>query len=371
MSETRFFEPPSGLTIGEIVALTGAQPRAGTDLSIRITNVAPLNMASSGDITYVESNKYLDRLATTRAGACLLGSKHAAKAPESMIVLVSREPHRDFTAVARKMYSNALRPTSLFDGPGVAPGAFVHPTAKIGAGVAVDPGAVVGPRAEIGSGTVIGPGAVIGPKVRIGRDCSIGASSTITHSTVGDRVIIHPGCRIGQDGFGYVPTAKGHVKVPQIGSVAIQDDVEIGAGTTIDRGGLRDTVIGEGTKIDNLVQIAHNVVIGRHCIIVAQCGISGSVTIEDFVVLGARVGVIPHMTIGKGAQIAARSSVAKPVPPGVRWGGSPAKPMRQWFREMMTLERLALQTDTVESPSISGDDGQAVNAPRTAPSRTE
>ena len=131
-------------------------------------------------------------------------------------------------------------------------------------------------------------------------------------------------------------------------------------------------MIGEGTKIDNLVQIAHNVVIGRHCIIVAQCGISGSVTIEDFVVLGARVGIIPHMTVGKGAQIAARSSVAKPVPPGVRWGGAPAKPMRQWFREMMTLERLAMQqTDTVESPSISGDGAPATDAPATAPSRTE
>ena len=133
----------------------------------------------------------------------MLGSKHAAQAPDGMIALVSREPHRDFTAVARKMYSNALQPTSLFDGAGVAPGAFVHPTARIGAGAAVDPGAVIGPRAEIGSGTVIGPGAVIGPKVRIGRDCSIGASSTLTHASLGDRVIIHPGCRIGQDGFGY------------------------------------------------------------------------------------------------------------------------------------------------------------------------
>jgi UDP-3-O-[3-hydroxymyristoyl] glucosamine N-acyltransferase len=201
--------------------------------------------------------------------------------------------------------------------------------------------------------------------VRIGRDCSIGAGTTLTHSTVGDRVIIHPGCRIGQDGFGYVPTAKGHVKVPQIGGVAIHDDVEIGAGTTVDRGGLRDTVIGEGTKIDNLVQIAHNVQIGRHCIIVAQSGISGSVTIEDFAVLGARVGVIPHMTIGKGSQIAARSSVAKPVPPGARVGGAPAKPMRQWLRELYTLEKLAAQGDRVESPPIAGDIADTPGGERT------
>jgi UDP-3-O-[3-hydroxymyristoyl] glucosamine N-acyltransferase len=149
----------------------------------------------------------------------------------------------------------------------------------------------------------------------------------------------------------------------------IQDDVEIGAGTTIDRGAMRDTVIGEGTKIDNLVQIAHNVVIGRHCIIVGQCGIAGSVTIEDFVVLGARVGILSHLTIGKGAQIAARSSVARPVPPGVRWGGTPAKPVRQWIREMATVEKLAARTDTVESPPLS-DTEQGEDAPSIAPSRT-
>jgi UDP-3-O-[3-hydroxymyristoyl] glucosamine N-acyltransferase len=365
MTESRFFEPPAGLTVGEIVALTGAQPRAGTDLSIRITNVAPLDMAGSGDLSYVESNKYLDRLKTTRAGACLIGARHEPHAPKGMVVLVSRDPHHDFTVVARRMYANALRPASLFECDGIAPNAHVHPTARIDSGVTVDPGAVIGPRAEIGAGTAIGPGAVVGPRVRIGRDCSIGAGSTLTHATVGDRVIVHPGCRIGQDGFGYVPTAKGHVKVPQIGSVVIQDDVEIGAGTTIDRGALRDTVIGEGTKIDNLVQIAHNVQIGRHCIIVAQTGISGSVTIEDFVVLGARVGVIPHMTIGKGAQIAARSSVAKPVPPGARWGGAPAKPMRQWFRELYTLEKLAAQTERMESPPIAGDVAGTPDSERT------
>ena len=357
------------MTIGEIVALTGAQPRPGTDLSHRVTNVAPLDMAGSGDISFVESTKYLDRLKTTRAGACLIPERFEAQAPDDVILLRSREPHRDFTVVARQMYSYALRPASLFDHTGVAAGAQVHPSAKIDRGATVDPGAVVGPRAEIGAGTVIAASAVIGPKVRIGRDCSIGANSTITHATIGDRVIVHPGCNIGQDGFGYVPSAKGHIKVPQIGGVVIQDDVEIGAGTTIDRGGLRDTVIGQGTKIDNLVQIAHNVVIGRHCIIVAQSGISGSVTIEDFVVLGARVGVIPHMTIGKGAQIAARSSVARPVPPGVRWGGAPAKPVRQWFREMTTLERIAARSETVESPPIS-DASQGDDAPASAPTRS-
>ena len=367
MSESRFFEPPSGMTIGEIVALTGAQPQAGTDLSHRVSNIAPLEKAGSGDLSYVESSKYLDRLKSTRAGACFMIERFEAAAPESVIVLRSREPHRDFTNVARKMFEHALLPSSLYGSAGIATGTFVHPSAKIDASAIVDPGAVVGPRAEIGAGTVIAAGAVIGPLVRIGRDCSIGAGSTITHTTVGDRVIVHPGCHIGQDGFGYVPGAKGHVKIPQIGGVVIGDDVEVGAGTTIDRGGMRDTTIGEGTKIDNLVQIGHNVMIGRHCIIVAQTGISGSVTIEDFVMLGGRVGIAPHVTVGKGAKLVAGAGVISDIPPGQTYGGFPAIPRRRWMRQHAMLDRLATRHKTIDSPSIS--EGQADDAPATAPTR--
>ena len=205
----------------------------------------------------------------------------------------------------------------------------------------VDPGAVIGPRAEIGSGTVIGPCAVIGPGVRIGRRCSIGANSSIMHALIGDRVIIHPGCRIGQDGFGYVLGPVGHTKVPQIGRVIVQDDVEIGAQTAIDRGSVRDTVIGEGTKIDNLVQIGHNCWIGRHCVLAGATGIAGSATFGDFVVLAAGAGVGDHLTIGEGAQIAARSTVYQDMPAGARWAGIRAKPVRQWLRELAILERLA------------------------------
>jgi UDP-3-O-[3-hydroxymyristoyl] glucosamine N-acyltransferase len=207
--------------------------------------------------------------------------------------------------------------------------------------VLIDPAAVIGPNAEIGAGTIIGAGSVIGPEVRIGRACAIGASATVINALIGDRVIIHSGCRIGQDGFGYLMGAKGHQKVPQVGRVVIQDDVEIGANTTIDRGASRDTVIGEGSKIDNLVQVGHNVVIGRNCVIVAQTGLSGSTTLGDHVVLGARVGTNNHVSIGEGAQIAAISIVNDDVPPGARWGGTPAKPVKLWFREMKILEQMA------------------------------
>jgi UDP-3-O-[3-hydroxymyristoyl] glucosamine N-acyltransferase len=191
--------------------------------------------------------------------------KHA---PKTLVVLRTREPYRAFVAVARSLFPNSLRPSSLFEAQGVAAGAFVHSSAKVESGAIIDPGAMIGPRAEIGTRTVIGANAAIGPDVCIGRECTISAGCSITHAVVGDRVIIHTGCRIGQDGFGFLLGARGHQKIPQVGRVIIQDDVEIGAGTTVDRGGIRDTVIGEGTKIDNLVQIGRRD--GRPCIIVAR-----------------------------------------------------------------------------------------------------
>jgi UDP-3-O-[3-hydroxymyristoyl] glucosamine N-acyltransferase len=196
---------------------------------------------------------------------------------------------------------------------------------------------------------------VVGPNARIGRDCSIGAGATLMHCLLGDRVIIHPGCHIGQDGFGYVVDKGTHMKVPQIGRVIIQDDVEIGAGTTVDRGGIRDTVIGEGTKIDNLVQVGHNVSIGRHCIIVSQTAMAGSSTLEDYVVIGGRCTLNNHVTVREGAQIAATSNVNTDVPAGARYGGTPAKPVKQWFREMLLVERLAQENRNGGSPASPDD----------------
>ena len=354
MSDAKFVPDVAPLSLGEIAELTGAVLAPGADDRLRIGNIAALDRAGPGDLAFLDSVKYAGQLRETRASACLTSVRFEKQAPAHVAVLRAREPYRAFITVARKLFPSMLRPTSVFATTGIAPGATIHPSARLEAGVTIDPGVVIGPQAEVGSGTLIAANAVIGPAVRIGRDCTVGAGTSITHSLVGDRVIIHAGCRIGQDGFGFLMGAGGHLKVPQIGRVIIQDDVEIGAGSTIDRGAIRDTVIGEGTKIDNLVQIGHNVVIGRHCVIVAQTGISGSSTLEDFVALGARVGVTNHVTIGEGAQIAAISIVGGDVPPGARWGGTPAKPVKQWLREVKVLENLAQN----RRASDDGDDEQ-------------
>ncbi len=327
-------------TVAEIVAWTGAKPGDGADLGSRIRSVAPLDQAGPGAIAFLDNPKYSASLSATRATACFVPERYAGQIPRGTIALITAEPYRAFAVVLGKLHPGALRPGSLFGTGGVSPGSVVHPDARLESNVIVDPGAVIGPRAEIGAGSVIGAHCVIGPDVRIGRDCSIGAQTTIVNTLVGNRVIVHPGARIGQDGFGFAMGPGGHLKVPQIGRVVVQDDVEIGANTTIDRGSNRDTVIGEGAKIDNLVQIGHNVTIGRHCVIVSQTGISGSTTLGDFAVTGGQVGLAGHLTVGSGAQIGAKSGVMNDIPAGERWFGIPAQSAREQFRLHATLRRL-------------------------------
>lgn len=340
MNDPVFFRRAGAPTVADVLEWTGARAPEGADLSVPVLGVAPLEAAGPGDLVFLDNPKYAGALATTRAAACLLSRAFVARAPVGTIALEVGDPYRAFAIALGKLYPEALRPASLFGSVGVSPGAAVHPEARLEDGVIVDPGAVIGMGAVIGAGSVIGANAVVGANVRIGRQCSIGAHVTLQHALVGDRVILHPGVRVGQDGFGFAMGPGGHLKVPQVGRVIIQNDVEIGSNTTIDRGANRDTMIGEGTKIDNLVQIGHNVTIGRHCVIVSQVGISGSTELGDFVVIGGQAGLTGHLKVGAGAQIAAGSGLIKDVPAGGRWGGSPAMPVKDYVRRLFEIERL-------------------------------
>ncbi len=341
MSDPSFFQPALRPSLAEIVAWTGATPPPAADLTILIENVAPLDEAGPGTLAFFDNPKYLDALRATHATACFVVPRFAAQVPDATLALETETPYRDFAQVLARLYPEALAPGTFFGSNGINPGASIHSEARLEPEVIVDPGAVIGPRAEVGSGSVIGPNVIIGPNVRVGRGCRIGPGVRIANALIGNRVIIHAGVAIGQDGFGFVVGPAGHMKVPQIGRVIIQDDVEIGANATIDRGATRDTVIGEGTKIDNLVQIAHNVRIGRHCLIVAQAGISGSTELGDFVGVGGQAGFAGHLHIGAGAQIAAQAGVIADVPAKSRLGGTPARAFRAWLRGEAMLEKLA------------------------------
>ncbi len=348
LAKISFFPLPIAPTLGEIAEWTGAKLGDGADPGRIVRDVAPLDEADPDDLAFLDNPRYLDAFRSTRAGAVLVAPRFAPHAPKGCALLITPQPYRAMAETMARLYPQAMKPHSAFGETGVSPAAFVHSAARLESAVVVDPGAVIGPGAEIGAGALIGANAVVGPGVRIGRDSVVGPQSTIAHALIGDRVIIHPGVQIGQDGFGFALGPRGHLKAPQVGRVIIQDDVEIGAGTTIDRGANHDTVIGEGTKIDNLVQIAHNVVIGRHCVLAAQVGVSGSTVIGDFAALGGQAGLTGHIHIGSGAQIAAQSGIMRDIPPGTTWGGSPASPMRQWLRQTAALRKLTEHGPTAE-----------------------
>jgi UDP-3-O-[3-hydroxymyristoyl] glucosamine N-acyltransferase len=340
MQHPGFFERAGPFPLHVIAAKLGAELGRLPDFPTEIEDVKPLGNAGPQHLAFFDNPKYLEQLAKTRAGGCLVAPAFAERVPANTAVLKTKTPYSAFAFALRLFYADALRPIAAKfeerDG-----GTPIHPTARIEEGVTVEPGAVVGREARIARGTTIAAGAVVGYRVSIGGDCYIGPGATVTHAIVGERVILHAGVRIGQDGFGFAMSANGHLKVPQVGRVIIGDDVEIGANSTVDRGALNDTVIGEGTKIDNLVQIGHNAIIGRHCIIVAQTGIAGSAQLGDFVVMGGHSGVVGHVTIGNGAQIAGMAHVKEDVAPGARMGGTPAVPFNEWAREVATLKRLA------------------------------
>ncbi|RRH99246.1 UDP-3-O-(3-hydroxymyristoyl)glucosamine N-acyltransferase [Mesorhizobium tamadayense] len=341
MTDPVFFAPSRRYTASEVANLTGANLVDASQADIAIEALAPANEGGEGALVFVDGKRNFALMQALKAAAVLCPADFANRAPQGVAVLVHPRPQQAFAMVGRLLFPHAATPGPMTGETGISPQAYIDPSAHVEAGAIVEAGAVIGPDASVGAGTVVAPHAVIGRSCRIGRDGYVGPGTSIQYALIGNRVIIHGGARIGQDGFGFVAGAKGPERVPQIGRVIIQDDVEIGSNSTVDRGAMSDTVIGQGTKIDNLVQIAHNVRIGRNCIIAGLSGISGSVVVGDNVTMGGGVGLADHLTIGPGAKLAARSGFMSNVPAGEVWGGYPAQPMAEAMREIAMLRRLA------------------------------
>lgn len=327
-----FFIPQS-ISLEELATLCGGKLSGEKTSDVMINGASPIEEASSGQISFVDNPKYLKHVETTGASAIICSEKHAENISDKLAIIVHPQPYKAYGVALSHLYPTALRPQTITGIEGISSAAIVSEGCEIEDNVTIEAGAVIGKDVAIGSGTVILSGAVIGKNVQIGRNSTIGANASVTNAYLGDNVIVHNGVQIGQDGFGFAMGPGGHHKVPQIGRVIIQDKVEIGANTTIDRGANRDTVIGEGTKIDNLVQIGHNVTIGCHCVIVGLVGVSGSATLGDYVVVAGQAGIVGHTNIGNGAQIGGGSGVHGDVGPGERVMGYPAVPASRWMRQ--------------------------------------
>ncbi|SEQ46333.1 UDP-3-O-[3-hydroxymyristoyl] glucosamine N-acyltransferase [Devosia sp. YR412] len=336
MVDTRFHRFAGPHTVGSILAalkrddlLAGL---VGAELSI--SGASELELAGAGDLALAAHTNYIEELRSTSAGAVIVLPALRDVVPAGSLAIVSDKPHYLFSEILDHLYPSNTR--AVISGGRDDLGApIVEREVVIGANV------VIGPGVEIGRGTLIGANTVIGAGVTIGRNSTIAANCTIDCAHLGNEVVIHSGVRIGTEGFGWLDYGQSNRKVPQLGRVLIQDRVEIGANSTIDRGALGDTVIGEGTKIDNLVQIGHNCKIGRNCLIVAMCGLAGSTTLGDGVVLAGNVGTSGHLTIGAGSLVHGRSAVTKDWPPGSKLAGAPAQDIRDFWRELATMRKLS------------------------------
>ncbi len=323
--DARFFETLAPVSVDDLAALTGGEVVRGSGRTIM--RVAPLAWAGEDAVAFLSDRKFAAALAATSAGCVIVPESAVDSVPHTASVIVSRTAQAAWAAASAALH----RPWPLR--------AAIPDEVCEDASVVIEPGVVLGQGCRIGRGTRIGANTVIGPGVQIGRECVIGSNATIGFSLIGDRVKIYAGARIGEAGFGAAGGANGAVDIPQLGRVIIQDGVTVGANTCVDRGAFDDTVIGENTKVDNLVMIGHNCIIGRNCLIAGHAGISGSVTVGDNVMFGGKAGVGDHISIGTGARVAAGAGVLADIPAGETWSGYPAKPLRQFLREAIWLSK--------------------------------
>lgn len=334
MADPRFFSSAGPFSGAELAELIGSN----VDAEIMIEGLASLTEAGPSHLSFLSNPKLLEQLKTTGAGAALVKGEQANDCPSSCLPIICDDPYRAMALIAQKFYPDAARsqaPASLVAQDKEA----VHASAKIGAGVTIAPNATIGPNADIGDGCTIGAGAVIGHGVVLGRECTIGPNSIISYALLGDGVIVHGGANIGCDGFGFAP-GETHIKIPQLGRVILQANVEIGANCGIDRGALGDTIIGEGSKIDNLVHVAHNVQIGRHCFITASCAIAGSTTLGDYVQMGGGAKVTGHVEVGDRSVISAMSAVLRSFPADSQIAGNPARLRSEVYRDQAFISKL-------------------------------
>lgn len=337
-ANARFFVrsgPFDAQTLAQAAGATLQLPKQGQLDGASFSGIAPLQSAGPRDVSFLDNRRYAPLLEQTQAGLVIVAPAFAEKVPAHCAALVSSSPYLAWSRVARLFHP--LHPAK----PGIHPSACVDPTAEIDPSCEIGPFAVIGAGAEIGARSIVGAHTVVGQGVQIAADCRIGNHVTLSHAVLGERVILLPGARIGQDGFGFAVGPDGFESVPQLGRVVIEHDVEIGANTTIDRGSVNDTVIGAGSRLDNLVQIGHNARLGRCCIVVSQAGISGSTVLEDFVTVAAQAGLIGHIRIGAKARIGAQCGVMSDVESGADVIGSPAMPFREFFRNVAVLRKLA------------------------------
>ncbi len=333
--DPRFFARSGPHPLRALAEAAGGVLADGADPERLIDSVAPLQSATAGQVSFLDNRRYGPALDATMAGAVIVAPAMRARVPAGSAAIVADDPYVGWARVAALFHP--VPPAA----PGIHPSAIIDATARVDASAQIGPFVVVGADVEIGPRVRVGAMTSIGGGVRIGPDCRIGAQVTLSHCILGARVALFPGVRIGQEGFGFATTKAGFVSVPQLGRVLVGDDVEIGANTTIDRGSAQDTVIGDGCRIDNLVQVGHNVRLGRCCVLVSQVGISGSTVFDDFVVVAGQAGFAGHLHIGKGARLGGQAGVMADVPAGAEFVGSPAMPVRAFFRQVATLRRLA------------------------------